>query len=560
MTVHNEGKQIDAELFTKMVNGGAVNLHDNVAIVNDLNVFPIPDGDTGDNMLLTLKGGLAGVNKDSDDLSQKAKALSDGMLLGARGNSGVILSQLFHGIAEGLEGLKTATIKQFALAFERGVKRAYGSVAKPVEGTILTVAREASAHALKIVNDESTIGEFLTEYSCELKNSLMRTPELLDALAEAGVIDSGGAGLSYVIEGFCKVANGEELGKLENSNSAKTAELDFSKFTKDSVMEFGYCTEFLLQLQTCKTDVDAFDVDKLTEYLNSIGDSVVAFKTGSVIKVHVHTLKPYKALEYCSNYGEFLTVKIENMTLQHNDIDGVQGKQNTIPEEFKVKRKRRKFALVSVASGTGLINLFTECGVDYVINGGQTNNPSAEDFVKAYEDVNADHVFVFPNNKNIMLSAQQSAKIYDKCDVRVIKSKNIGQGYTALSMLDYSCDDADEIERTFNENIENVVTGMVTIAVRDTSVNGVKIQKEEYIGFTDKTMYVSSPNKVFSALSLCESLGVKDKDYVIVVYGKGAKESEKKEFEEKLRATYSTLELYTLDGGQDVYDFLVIVD
>ena len=551
--------KINGEDFKRLVLGGATNLHLNVDEVNELNVFPIPDGDTGENMYLTLKGGvdeLQGLENPS--LGQAAKALSQGMLLNARGNSGVILSQLFYGLAEGFAGLEEADLKQLASALTQGVKCAYGAVAEPVEGTMLTVAREATENTVEYAQGDITALNFFSRYLTEMKTSLQNTPELLATLKEAGVIDSGGAGLVYIFEGFCKVLAGETIGEeIAVSDGAKKA-LDFSKFNEDSEMKFGYCTELLLQLQRSKTDLDSFSVQSLIEFLGTVGDSIVAFRTGHVIKVHVHTMTPWKVLAYCQEYGEFLTVKIENMTLQHNET--VQREKTSIIAEMqkKVKRARRKFAAITVASGEGLINTFKEMGADYVVSGGQTNNPSAEDFIAAFDEVNADHIYVLPNNGNIILAAEQAAKMYTDSDVRVIESKSIGEGYAALSMLDFGSGDADEIEELLKENMQDVITAMVTRAVRSTIVNGVEVTKDDYIGFTAHCMRVSVPSKIDAACALIDEVVV-GKEFVIAAYGKDATEEERQAFAAYMSEKHSRIEFYEIDGGQEVYDFLLIV-
>ena len=557
----SEVKIIDGEVFKKLMLGGASNLQANVQEVNELNVFPIPDGDTGENMYLTLKGGIDALQtQDNASLQEETRALAQGMLLNARGNSGVILSQLFYGLAEGLAGLDSADLQQLASALKQGVKCAYGAVAEPVEGTILTVAREAVENTVGHIQENMTAVEFFSLYLSEMKKSLINTPELLAALKEAGVIDSGGAGLVYIIEGFCKVLTGEDVGG-EIAAGASSKSVDFSKFNEDSVMEFGYCTELLLQLQRAKTDLDAFSVPELIEFLGTVGDSIVAFRTGTVVKLHVHTLTPWKVLAHCQQFGEFLTVKIENMTLQHNETtkEKTETKTSTIAElQKKVKRARRKFAAVTVASGAGLVQTFKDLGVDYVVDGGQTNNPSAEDFITAFDEVNADHIFVLPNNSNIILAAEQAAKIYTDSDVRVIGSKSIGEGYAALSMLDFGSDDADEIEALLKENMEGVITGMVTQAVRTTTVNGVDVQKDDYIGFTAKCMRVSMPSKIDAACALAQTVAA-DREFVIAAYGKDATQEEREAFSAYMAEKLPRVEFYEIDGGQEVYDFLLIV-
>ena len=552
-------KEIDGALFERLVLSGAGRLQSKVQEVNDLNVFPIPDGDTGENMFLTIKGGVDSMSNEKEyTLSAKAKALSNGMLLNARGNSGVILSQLFFGLAEGLEGLETATIPEFEKALALGVKRAYSSVVKPVEGTILTVAREAVEHTTDKVNENTDWLDFFRGFLDEMKKSLEHTPELLHTLKESGVIDSGGAGLVYIMEGFYKALKGEDYaGELAVTSTSNNASIDFSKFNENSVMEFGYCTELLLQLQSSKTDVENFSVDTIISFLETIGESIVAFKIGTVIKMHVHTMTPYKVLEFCQQYGEYLSVKIENMTLQHNESvkededDGLN---------IKVKRARRKFAVVTVASGQGLIDVFKELGADEVISGGQTNNPSSEDFIKAFDEVNADYVFVLPNNGNIVLTAKQAAEMYKDSDIRVIESKNIGQGYSALSMLDLTSDDPDAIQKQLSEDIKGVTTGMVSIAVRSTTVNGVQIEKDNYIGFTDHTMHVCEPTNTETACKLLEKLDIANKSFLILVCGIETSEEERAIVENYVSEVAPDVEVYTIDGGQDVYDFIMIVE
>lgn len=556
MSVKYAEKEINGEIFEKMINGAAVSLHDNIKTVNDLNVFPIPDGDTGENMFLTLKGGLDGLKgAQGESLQDKASAVASGMLLGARGNSGVILSQLFFGLAEGLKGCDDATPEQLAEALLNGVKCAYGAVAHPVEGTILTVAREAAEYAKEKANGTKSLSEFFSFYLDEMKRSLERTPNLLPVLEEAGVIDSGGAGLVYIAEGFCRALAGEDKRLESVGDGAKAQDIDFSRFTEDSEMVFGYCTELLLRLQKSKCDTDGFSTDELVSFLEEIGDSVVAFKTGTIVKIHVHTMTPWRVLEHCQKFGEFLTVKIENMTLQHNE--SIEQKKSDMP--LKVKRKRRPFATVTVAMGEGLISLFSEMGADEVISGGQTQNPSAEDFIEAFENVNADVVFVLPNNSNILLAAKQAADIYKDSDIRVIEAKSIGAGYSALSMLDYSSGDADEIEERMREDMKSSVTGMIARSVRDTAVNGIQIKKDEYMGFTGGEMIVSTPDKSETARALAKRLIADDRSFLIGIYGKSVTDEEKALMNE-FASTLPGVEYYEVEGGQDVYDYILIAE
>ena len=439
-------KLVDGFMFEKFAVSGAAKLQQNIKKINDLNVFPIPDGDTGDNMFRTISGGIKEMEKEpANSVCKKARALASGMLLAARGNSGVILSQIFYGISTGLEGIETASINDIANAFISGAKRAYETVVTPVEGKILTVARESVDDIFPLINEETTLGEFTDMLVKRMNVSLANTPELLDVLKEAGVIDSGGAGLYLIAEGAYEAIKGNDVA-LGETAAAATAGVDISLFGKDDKFEFGYCTEFMLRLMSAKCDVDAFDESVIIDYLSAIGDSIVAFKEGSAVKVHVHTMTPSKALEFCQQFGEFLTVKIENMMLQHNERE--RRKAAELPQAHK---KRMNFATCVVTTGSGIIDIFKELGVDFIIDGGQGKNPSIKDFIDAFDKINADNIYVFPNNSNIFMAADQAGRIYDKSAIHVVPSVNLGQAYAALSMLDYSSGDAEAIKRNFIE-------------------------------------------------------------------------------------------------------------
>lgn len=550
-------KTLDGQMFVRMVSGGAANLKANASIVNDLNVFPIPDGDTGENMSLTIGGGLRCLEGYSESSIDKAAALlADGMLLSARGNSGVILSQLFSGIAGGLRGKDTATVTDLAEALKSGVKQAYAAVINPTEGTILTVAREAAEFASSRITEESTIESFGEDYLKELDASLQRTPELLDSLKEAGVIDSGGAGLYYIVDGIIKAANGEQIGADITVKNDMTQVPDISKFNENSVMEFGYCTEFLLQLQTCKGDISAFSVDELIAYLKTIGDSIVAFQTGSIVKVHIHTMSPGIVITHCQKYGEFLTLKVENMTLQHHET----AVQNRFPANAGNRIKQKKYAVVVVAAGDGIKKTFYDLGADVVLDGGQGNNPSTEDFTKAFDKANAATVFVLPNNKNIVMAARQAAELYKSSNVFVIESKNVGEGYAALTMLSYDSDDAQIIFNELTEATKGVKTGTVTKAVRNAQIDGIVIKENEYIGFTDKRMLASDSDKCKTAMHLLQALQAEAHEFLIVIYGSNIESSDRSDLTDALASTYPNIELYEIYGGPDAYDYTFILE
>ncbi|MBR6406216.1 MAG: DAK2 domain-containing protein [Lachnospiraceae bacterium] len=554
-------KELNGELLAKLLEGGAANLRMNADIVNDLNVFPIPDGDTGDNMMMTINGGLSALNGETPpSLTEAAEKASHGMLLSARGNSGVILSQLFAGVAEGLRGFETADIRTIGEAMRSGVRSAYASVITPTEGTILTVARESVEYACGRINENSTLESFCADCLREANASLQRTPELLAVLKEAGVIDSGGAGLYYIVDGVYKTLRGEKLEAPGESRvmGSGPQTIDTSKFNEDSVMEFGYCTECLLQLTHAKTDIDAFDINKLIDTLTEMGgDSIVAVQNGTVVKIHVHTFEPEKALGYCHQFGEFLTMKVENMTLQHTEAFVENRFHVSFIEDEEVPKKR--FGIVTVATGDGIRETLTDLGADIVIDGGQGKNPSTEDFVEAFDRVHAENIYVLPNNGNIVMAARQAAELYEGSKVYVIESKSIGDGYAALTMLSFDSDDPDQIAEELRDAMQGVITGSVTRAVRSTTVNGVDIKENEFIGFTDKEMQVSCPTALETAEALSEHLSIGNYEFVIVIYGADTTEEEKEGYRSYMREQHRRTELCEIDGGQEVYHFLIIL-
>ena len=546
--------QINGCLFADMVRGGAAALCKSKQIVNDLNVFPIPDGDTGDNMYMTIDAGARAVKSDEEDISAVSAVIAKGMLLGARGNSGVILSRIFSGISKGLEGKQTACADTLAQAFRYGVKESYSAVSTPVEGTILTVYRDAVEYAGARVKEDSTLESYFDDFLPELKRSLERTPELLDVLRDAGVVDSGGAGFVCIAEGMNSVLRGETV-KSENTSASQVQEINLDAFDENSVLEYGYCTEFLLRLQRAKTDIEHFDLDGFISYLNSVGDSVVAFRDGSIVKVHVHTMNPGTILDYCRSFGEFLKIKIENMTLQHNEH--TEKPAAAFPS---MPKKRKAYGIVSVANGEGIKQIFSDLGCDAVVDGGQSMNPSAEDIIKALDKAYAETIFVFPNNGNIILAANQAAAIYDKANVVVIPTKTIGEGYAAISMLDTSSGDTEEIKAQMAEIIQGVVTGMVSCACRDSQMDGRDIKKGEYLGFCDKKIYAACDNAYDAALTLAESIKAGDYDILMLVCGEDAKREDAAKLYSELSSRYKNTEVILIDGYQPIYDYILILE
>lgn len=565
---------LDGWLFARMLRGGAARLSDKADTVNNLNVFPVPDGDTGDNMRMTIEGGVAALEgMDSGNLAEVSQALSKGMLLGARGNSGVILSQFFAGVGRGLATCEKADAQTMGNALNEGVKQAYASVLTPMEGTILTVAREAVDYAVSRITPKSTIRTLFADLVQEMKASLERTPDLLAALKEAGVIDSGGAGLLYIMEGFNKILQGEEVKSGRRSAESQTAKpaQTVGAFGPDSVMEYGYCTELLLQLQNSKVSIGDFDMKPVTEFLQGIGDSIVAFKSDSIVKIHVHTMTPEKVLAFCRQFGEFLNVKIENMSVQHNETISTE---STKDKEMKAEPQKsqqpvtpkKKYGAVAVANGDGIEQIFRDLGVDVIVHGGQTKNPSIKDFLDAFQQVNAEHVFVFPNNGNIMMAAQQAAEIYQEDQfnpvaVYIIGSKDLGSGYVALASMDVSVEDPNALKVQLEAAMEHVATGCISPAVRDAQLNGVEIHNGDFIGFVGKEMLVSESCEADAACGLLAHMLEGGKCYVVTAFvGRDVEPAKAQAVQDYVQANYPDIELYLTDGGQEVYPFIFVAE
>lgn len=561
--INQEDQYLDGHLFAKMAQGGAAQLRSNAEEVNKLNVFPVPDGDTGDNMRMTIESGIAALETvQSSNLAEVMQALSHGMLLGARGNSGVILSQLFAGLAKGLTDCEKADAAAIGAAMLIGVKQAYNSVMTPTEGTILTVAREATEYAVANITPQSTVRTLFGDLISEMYASLQRTPEILAVLKQAGVIDSGGAGLFYIMDGFNRVLNGEELhiGDLLENSQAKPQtgadEIDLDAFGPDSEMTYGYCTELLLRLQTSKVDLDTFDETVIRDYLIGVGDSIVTFRVDSIVKIHVHTKTPDEVLAFCRKYGEFLKVKIENMSLQHNESIN----EEKTPAPASLPAEKKQYGIVAVCSGEGIASVFTELGVDVVVSGGQTQNPSTNDFLDAFARISAEHIFVFPNNGNILLAARQAAEIYTDASIHVLESKDLGAGYVAISSIDLSEDSVDAILEQAREAMSRAATGVISPSIRDAELDGVQIKNGDYIGFVGKRMYVSEADMNEAAAKLLAHMIDDEKFMVTVFCGKDSTLEQRQTLETRLEEEYPEVEVYFIEGGQDVYPYIFIVE
>lgn len=542
-------KQINGIVFKQMVINGANNLANRSKYVDQLNVFPVPDGDTGTNMSMTMTAGAKElVSLEEASIGKVAKVLSRGLLMGARGNSGVILSQLFRGFATGLEGKDEADIEDIAKALESGVKTAYKAVMKPIEGTILTVARESAEAAGAKYETVETIVDLYDLVVNEMQISLNRTPELLPVLKEVGVVDSGGQGLLYIFEGFLKALKGETIA-LEAQTEA-TGESAQTALSSDEV-EFGYCTEFIIRLDEERTP---FKEDVFRGRLEKLGNSIVVVQDEDIVKVHVHTLTPGDALNLAQKHGEFVKLKIENMTEQHNEIIG----QNA-PQSEPAKREQAEYGIISVVAGEGIKHLFEEQGCHYVIEGGQTMNPSTEDFLKAIDELNAKNIIILPNNSNIIMAANQAAQVTEDVNVVVVPSKTIPQGYTALMMFNEHASVEDNTEE-MNQAITEVKSGQVTYAVRDTQMNGVDIKENDFIGILDKDIIVSVPERFESACALVDKMIDEDSEIVTILYGEGVDEDEADELAEYIENKYDDVEVTIFDGQQPVYSYIISVE
>ncbi|XMB85609.1 DAK2 domain-containing protein [Mycoplasmatota bacterium WC44] len=536
-------KKMNGLLFKTLLENGAINLSNNYKYIDDLNVFPVPDGDTGTNMKMTINSGVAEIRDlKIESMDEMSKKLSRGLLMGARGNSGVILSQLFRGLHKGFSGHSLVGPMELVAGFKGGVEQAYKSVMNPVEGTILTVAREASEHCEKVVNSNMTINEVMKIYLDAANESLERTPELLDKLKEAGVVDSGGAGYILIIEGMYKALQGITIQPLEGSEITSSAAVVTS-----GDVEFGYCTEFIINMNEVR-DVE----DELKSAIAYLGDSIVVVQDEDIIKVHIHTLTPGDALNIGQKYGEFAQLKIENMSIQHEEILMQEQAQS------KPQMPKKKYGIIAVAQGEGLVKTFYDFGCDKVVTGGQTMNPSTEDIVKAIEGVNADNVLVFPNNKNIMLSAEQAKDLVEDKNVIVIAAKTIATGYSALSMLDLNAEPED-IKAEIEDTIQDVSTGEVTYAIRDTSVSGVEIKADDYMGILDGKIVVSTTTLDETVKSLVDSM-LEDAEIITIIYGEDVQSDELKALETYIEENHEEVEIDTIEGKQAVYNYIFAVE
>ena len=543
--------------FRRILRGGAYSLHAHVEAINDLNVFPVPDGDTGTNMSQTLQSGISRISDATDvTLCAVANDFSKGTLFGARGNSGVILSQFFAGMCQALTDKDSASPTEVALAYRAGVTRAYSAVTNPVEGTILTVFRESADYAISHLPADGTLEDFFRLHIEEAERSLKRTKEILPVLTEADVVDSGGAGYLCIAKGMYEtLLSGVDPDTLSQKQiSFDTSAVNYDLFTTDSVLEFGYCTECLVRIQRAKVSPEALEEAEVSQKLTDMGcDSIVLIKDGDILKLHAHTKTPGDILALCQNYGEFLNVKIENMSLQHSE--------KVMASPKKPKMPHKPYGIVTVATGDGMKALFSALGADVIIHGGQTGNPSTEEFIAAFEELDVDHILVLPNNKNIYLTALQAAELWGKGNVSVVPTKTIPKGYVALSVfnpLAYSLEDqlADLSEAT-----DGVVSGEVTVAIRDTVINGVCVKEGDHIGILDGKLVSAETSPLQAIRRMLEEIpDLSDRELVTLFVGDGIDDDERVAVTEALEESFPALTFEVILGGQEVYHYLIAVE
>ena len=547
-------KTIDGKRFAQMLLGGTALLSQHAEELNALNVFPVCDGDTGTNMTKTMQGGLAGLDGNQCDIGRLSGLFSKGILLSARGNSGVILSQIFAGINEKLKEYDTVNALELAEAYRNGIVKSYAAVQNPTEGTILTVFRVSTEYALERIDESSTVEDFFRLHIEEARRCLQKTKEMLPALAEADVVDSGAAGYLFIAEGMYEALGGKKIQYQVEEAQSGSAMPDIDAFTRDSVLEFGYCTEVLLRLTTAKVDPDSFPLKTVLDDLKALGgDSVVAYKQEDIVKVHVHTFTPGEVLARLQRYGEFLTVKIENMSLGHSD-------EAAPAAPAAPTAPKKKFSVVTVASGDGMTALLSELGADQIIAGGQSFNPAAEDFVAAFERCNSEHIIVLPNNKNVVLAAKQAAELYDGAEIHVIETKNMMQGFSALSVITPGITDIDAVIAGAKRAAADVIDCEVTAAVRDAHVGGFDIHTGDYMAISGGQIVAVKPTAEEALLEMLAGADTDLCEIITVFVGKAVSEERRAALTEALEAAYEDCEITFYEGGQEIYDYYLALE
>ncbi|AQP54067.1 hypothetical protein CBF34_06490 [Vagococcus penaei] len=554
-----EVKAINGGQFQAMVQAGATRLNQNAEFVNSLNVFPVPDGDTGTNMDLSMTSGAKAVRESaSQHVGELTGILSKGLLMGARGNSGVILSQLFRGFSKSVLECETLTAQNLADAFKNGVETAYKAVMKPVEGTILTVSRGAAIAGDKKAKETDDCVAVMQAVLTGAKKALEKTPDLLPVLKEVGVVDSGGQGLVFVYEGFLEALSGKivesdahqpsitQMDEMVNVEHHKSVHGHLA--TED--IKFGYCTEIMVRIGEGPTVDSEFDYDEFRNYLDKIGDSLLVVADDEIIKVHVHTEHPGEVMNYGQKFGSLIKIKVDNMRLQHETL---------LEQETEVPAKARvPYGIIAIAAGEGVQELFKSMGANYIISGGQTMNPSTEDIVKAIEAVHAEQVIILPNNKNIFMAADQAAEVSEVPTI-VVPSKTISQGMTALLGFNEQAD-LESNQQAMGDMLAEVVSGQVTTAVRDTAIDGIDITKNDYIGMIEGKIVVSNSDCMTASIDTLKDMLNDDAEIVTIIVGQDGNLDDAHQLEVALLSINADLEIEIHDGGQPVYPYIFAVE
>ena len=551
---------ITTSLFQEMVQAGATRLNKQAEYVNSLNVFPVPDGDTGTNMGMTIENGAKEVSdRSASTVGEAAGIFAKGLLMGARGNSGVITSQLFRGFSQSVKDKEELDGAALAAAFQSGVEVAYKAVMKPVEGTILTVSRGAAIGAKKKAESTNDAVEVMRAALEGAKTALAKTPDMLPVLKEVGVVDSGGQGLVFIYEGFLSALTGEFIASEEfQATPATMSEMINAEHHKSVAghvatedIKFGYCTEIMVALKQGPTYVKDFDYDEFRNYLNNLGDSLLVVNDDEIVKVHVHTEDPGLVMQEGLKYGSLVKVKVDNMRNQHEAQVEKEERQAKPVEE-------KEYAIIAVVAGEGLADIFKAQGVDYIISGGQTMNPSTEDFVKAVEELNARNIIILPNNKNILMAAQSAAEVIDQ-PAAVVETKTIPQGLTSLLAFDVSKSIEENYER-MSASLGDVVSGSVTTAVRDTTIDGLEIHENDNLGMVDGKIVVSNPDMMETLEETFAHMLDEDSEIVTIYVGEDGSEELANELAQALAEKYEDVEVEIHQGGQPVYPYLFSVE
>ena len=551
---------ITTSLFQEMVQAGATRLNKQAEYVNSLNVFPVPDGDTGTNMGMTIENGAKEVSdRSASTVGEAAGIFAKGLLMGARGNSGVITSQLFRGFSQSVKDKEELDGAALAAAFQSGVEVAYKAVMKPVEGTILTVSRGAAIGAKKKAESTNDAVEVMRAALEGAKTALAKTPDMLPVLKEVGVVDSGGQGLVFIYEGFLSALTGEFIASEEfQATPATMSEMINAEHHKSVAghvatedIKFGYCTEIMVALKQGPTYVKDFDYDEFRNYLNNLGDSLLVVNDDEIVKVHVHTEDPGLVMQEGLKYGSLVKVKVDNMRNQHEAQVEKEERQAKPVEE-------KEYAIIAVVAGDGLADIFKAQGVDYIISGGQTMNPSTEDFVKAVEELNARNIIILPNNKNILMAAQSAAEVIDQ-PAAVVETKTIPQGLTSLLAFDESKSIEENYER-MSASLGDVLSGSVTTAVRDTTIDGLEIHENDNLGMVDGKIVVSNPDMMETLEETFAHMLDEDSEIVTIYVGEDGSEELANELAQALAEKYEDVEVEIHQGGQPVYPYLFSVE